>query len=187
MAVALKPSGFGRVEGTLARAALAGGPPRELAEGVACRRLVARRLGPRHRQVGTADAMCSSTRSARRSTIRAPVTSRISGSPRVGDAIAALVHPVSGDTAGDVVLVDLEGRARTLSSGWNSVLGVGLVAGWRGMWFTGDTHWRGAGSSCGDSIGAGAAAALGACDADAARRVERRRGCSSRAMPGAQA
>ena len=34
MAVVLDPQGFGRVEGTLARAALAGGPPRQLAESV---------------------------------------------------------------------------------------------------------------------------------------------------------
>ena len=34
LAVVLDPRGFGRVQGTLARAALAGGPPRQLAEGV---------------------------------------------------------------------------------------------------------------------------------------------------------
>ena len=34
MAVVLDPHGFGRVEGTLARASLAGGLPRQLAEGV---------------------------------------------------------------------------------------------------------------------------------------------------------
>src|SRR4029078_11025387 len=54
-----------------------------------------------------------------------------------GDAIAVISHPVSGDTAGSIVLVDLKGQARTLSSGWNSVLGLAWAPGGDEIWFTG--------------------------------------------------
>ena len=53
-----------------------------------------------------------------------------------GDAIAVISHPVSGDTAGSVVLVDLQGQARTLSSGWNSVLGLAWAPDGNEIWFT---------------------------------------------------
>jgi Tol biopolymer transport system component len=54
-----------------------------------------------------------------------------------GDAIAFISHPVSGDTAGSVMLTDLQGRSKVLSSGWNSVLGLGWSPDGREVWFTG--------------------------------------------------
>ena len=52
-------------------------------------------------------------------------TSRTSASRRPAMPSRSISHPVSGDTAGSVVLVDLQGQARdVLSSGWNSVLGL---------------------------------------------------------------
>ena len=135
MAVVLEPRGYGRVEGTLARAALSGGPPRELATGV---------VAADWSLDGSALALVTSN--GGREVLEYPAgrtlydpspghITHIRFSP-TGDAIAALVHPVSGDTAGSVVLVDLEGRARTLSTGWNSVLGLGWSPDGREVWFT---------------------------------------------------
>jgi hypothetical protein len=136
MAVVLEPQGFGRVEGTLARAALAGGPPRQLAEGV---------LAADWRPDGSELAIVRSANG--RDVLEYPIgrplydpspghITHIRVSPG-GDAVAILVHPVSGDTAGAVALVDLEGRATTLSTGWNSVLGLAWSPDGEEIWFTG--------------------------------------------------
>jgi hypothetical protein len=136
MAVVLDPQGFGRVEGTLARAALAGGPPRELADGV---------LAADWRPDGSELAIVRS--GGGKDVLEYPIgrplydpspghITHIRVSP-AGDAVAMLVHPVSGDTAGAVAVVDLDGRATTLSSGWNSVLGLAWSPDGREIWFTG--------------------------------------------------
>jgi hypothetical protein len=136
MAVVLGPEGFGRVEGTLARAPLAGGVPRQLAPGV---------LAADWRPDGTDLAIVRTSNG--REVLEYPIgkalydpspghITHIRLSPS-GDAIAVLAHPVSGDTAGDVVLVDLDGRATTISSGWNSVLGLAWSPDGREVWFTG--------------------------------------------------
>jgi eukaryotic-like serine/threonine-protein kinase len=136
MAVVLEPQGFGRVEGTLARAALAGGPPRQLAAGV---------LAADWRPDGSELAIVRS--GAGKNVLEYPIgrtlydpspghITHIRVSPS-GDAVAILVHPVSGDTAGAVALVDLEGRATTLSTGWNSVLGLAWSPDGQEIWFTG--------------------------------------------------
>jgi Tol biopolymer transport system component len=135
MALALQPHGFGRVEGTLARAALAGGLPRQLAPGV-----IAADWTPD----GSALAIVRSK--GGRDIVEFPVGTQLYDptpahvtdlrfSP-AGDAIAFTSHPVAGDTAGDVKLVDLKGQVRTLSSGWNSVLGLCWSADGREVWFT---------------------------------------------------
>ena len=136
MAVVLEPQGFGRVEGTLARAALAGGPPRQLAESV---------LAADWRPDGSELAIVRS--GSGKDVLEYPIgrtlydpspghITHIRVSPS-GDAVAILVHPVSGDTAGAVALVDLEGRATTLSTGWNSVLGLAWSPDGQEIWFTG--------------------------------------------------
>jgi hypothetical protein len=136
MAVVLGPEGFGRVEGTLARAPLAGGVPRQLAAGV---------LAADWRPDGAELAIVRSSNG--REVLEYPIgTALYDPSPgpithiRVapgGDAIAVLSHPVSGDTAGEVVLVELNGRATTISSGWNSILGLAWTPDGREIWFTG--------------------------------------------------
>jgi eukaryotic-like serine/threonine-protein kinase len=135
MAVVLEPRGFGRVEGTLARAPLAGGVPRQLANSV---------LAADWNRDGSELAIVRSGNG--KSVLEFPVgTTLYDPSPgnithiRVsptGDAVAVIVHPVSGDTAGSVVLVDLQGRATTLSSGWNSVLGLAWAPAGDEIWFT---------------------------------------------------
>ncbi len=136
MAVVLKPSGFGLVSGTLGRAALAGGVPRQLLQSA-----VAADWSPDG--TGLAVVQAAGGRSVLQypigQTLYDPSPSNISHirfSPS-GDAIALITHPVFGETAGSVMLVDLEGQARTLSEGWNSVLGVGWSPDGREIWFTG--------------------------------------------------
>jgi Tol biopolymer transport system component len=136
MAVALDPHGFGLVEGTLGRAAFAGGVPRELAKGV-----VAADWSPD----GTTLAAVQSVKG--HNVLQYPLgttlydaapgnITHIRFSPS-GDAIAFLWHQVSGDTAGSVMLVDLKGQVKELSKGWNSVLGLGWSPDGREVWFTG--------------------------------------------------
>jgi len=136
MAVVLQPTGFGRVEGTLARAALAGGPPRQLSEGV---------LAADWTPDGSSLAIVQSR--GGKDVLEYPIgqtlydpspghITHIRFSPS-GDAIAVIFHPVSGDTSGSIVLVDLKGRVRTLSSGWNTVLGLAWAPGGDEIWFTG--------------------------------------------------
>ena len=136
MAVALEPRGFGRVLGTLARAALAGGVPRQIAERV---------LSADWSPDGAELAFVRNDRGNHvleyplGHTLYDPEPGHITHirfSPS-GDAIAALVHPVDGDTAGSVVLVDLKGQAKTLSIGWNSVLGLAWSPDGKEVWFTG--------------------------------------------------
>ena len=136
MAVVLGPRGFGRVEGTLARAPLAGGLPRQLADSV---------LAADWSRDGSELAIVRSGNG--KDVLEYPIgktlydpspghITHIRVSPS-GDAVAVISHPVSGDTAGDIVLVTMDGQARTLSSGWNSVLGLAWAPGGDEIWFTG--------------------------------------------------
>jgi serine/threonine protein kinase len=59
--------------------------------------------------------------------------------PRVspkGDAIAFLDHPVFGDDRGGVAIVDLSGKKKTLSEGWESAQGLAWSASGKEIWFT---------------------------------------------------
>ena len=136
MAVALDPHGFGLVEGTLGRAALAGGVARELARGV-----VSADRSPDGSELAAVQSMKG------HSVLQYPLgktlydaapgnITHIRFSPS-GDAIAFLLHPVSGDTAGTVMLTDLKGQVKELSKGWNSVLGLAWSPDGREIWFTG--------------------------------------------------
>jgi eukaryotic-like serine/threonine-protein kinase len=136
MALALDPHGFGLVEGTLARTSLAGGVPRQLAKNV-----VAADWSP------TDGELAAAVSGTGHNVLQYPIgktlydpapgnITHIRFSPS-GDAIACISHPVSGDTAGSIVLVDLKGQSKVLSTGWNSVLGLGWSPDGREIWFTG--------------------------------------------------
>jgi DNA-binding winged helix-turn-helix (wHTH) protein/Tol biopolymer transport system component len=56
-------------------------------------------------------------------------------SPR-GNEVAFLDHPVIGDDAGQVVVVNSSGEAHVLSSGWASALGLAWHPSAREVWFT---------------------------------------------------
>ena len=53
-----------------------------------------------------------------------------------GDAIAFLDHPILGDDRGSVAVMDLAGKKKTLSDGWESMQGLAWSASGREIWFT---------------------------------------------------
>ena len=55
-----------------------------------------------------------------------------------GDAIAFLDHPIFGDDRGSVAVMDLAGKKKTLSEGWESLQGLAWSASGREIWFTGN-------------------------------------------------
>ncbi|HSB37142.1 MAG TPA: protein kinase, partial [Thermoanaerobaculia bacterium] len=59
--------------------------------------------------------------------------------PRVspgGDAIAFLDHPIFGDDRGSVAIMDLAGKKKTLSEGWESAQGLAWSPSGKEIWFT---------------------------------------------------
>jgi eukaryotic-like serine/threonine-protein kinase len=59
--------------------------------------------------------------------------------PRISskaDRIAFLDHPLPGDSAGSVAVVDLAGNKRTLSSSWNGTQGLAWSPNGEEIWFT---------------------------------------------------
>src|SRR5262249_1545457 len=60
-------------------------------------------------------------------------------SPR-GDLIAFLHHPVFSDDMGEVMVVDLQGRTRTLSQRWARAFGLAWSPDGSEIWFTGGTY-----------------------------------------------
>jgi serine/threonine protein kinase/sugar lactone lactonase YvrE len=53
-----------------------------------------------------------------------------------GDAIAFLDHPIFGDDRGSVAIMDLAGKKRTLSDGWESAQGLAWSPSGKEIWFT---------------------------------------------------
>ena len=59
--------------------------------------------------------------------------------PRVspkGDSVAFIEHPVRRDDAGSIALVDLAGKKKTLSTGWETVWGLGWSPAGSEIWFS---------------------------------------------------
>jgi len=120
--------------GTLAQVPISGSAPREVLENV-----LAADWAPDGvnlavvRQVGT------------QMSLEFPVGKRLyetSGwisHPRVspaGDAVAFIDHPLRGDDAGTLALVDRAGRRKALSESWASAQGVAWSPGGKEIWFT---------------------------------------------------
>jgi serine/threonine protein kinase len=112
-------------QGTLARAPVAGGAPREVADDV-----IDADWSPNGRELAVIQVLESGVQ------LQFPIghvlyappsphwISRARVSPR-GDRIAFFEHPVEGDTHGDLKVVDRQGRVTTLSAGYSS--GGGLA------------------------------------------------------------
>jgi serine/threonine protein kinase len=120
--------------GTLARAPLVGGAPREVLE-----------------QVQWADWAADGTSLAvvrdlgGRNRLEFPIgkplyeTGGWIGHPRVspkGDLIAFIDHPVQGDDSGSLAVVDLAGKKKTLSGEWFTIQGVAWSPDGKEIWFT---------------------------------------------------
>jgi len=120
--------------GTLARAPLVGGAPREVLE-----------------QVQWADWAADGTSLAvvrdlgGRNRLEFPIgkplyeTGGWIGHPRVnpkGDLIAFIDHPVQGDDSGSLAVVDLAGKMKTLSGQWFTIQGVAWSPDGKEIWFT---------------------------------------------------
>ncbi len=58
---------------------------------------------------------------------------------RDGRRLAFLHHPIDGDDRGEVVVVDLQGRATTVSANWESTQGLAWSADGREVWFSATT------------------------------------------------
>ena len=120
--------------GTLARAPLIGGAPREVLE-----------------QVQWADWSADGNNLAvvrdfgGRNQLEYPIgkplyqTGGWIGHPRVspkGDQIAFIDHPVQGDDRGSLLLVDLAGNKKSLTGEWATIQGLAWSADGREVWFT---------------------------------------------------
>jgi eukaryotic-like serine/threonine-protein kinase len=120
--------------GTLARAPLVGGAPREVLE-----------------QVQWADWAADGTGLAvvrdfgGRNRLEFPIgkslyeTGGWIGHPRVspkGDQIAFIDHPVQGDDSGSLAVIDLAGHKKTLSGEWFTIQGVAWSPNSKEIWFT---------------------------------------------------
>jgi serine/threonine protein kinase len=120
--------------GTLARAPLVGGAPREVLEQVqwadwsadGSSLAVVRDLGGRNR-------------------LEYPIgkplyeTGGWIGHPRVspkGDLIAFIDHPVQGDDSGSLAVVDLAGKKKSLSGEWFTIQGLAWAPDGKEVWFT---------------------------------------------------
>ena len=62
-------------------------------------------------------------------------------SPR-GDRLAFIEYPLISDMAGSLTIVDLEGRATTLSGGWRTVRGLAWSSSGDEIWVTASEHGR---------------------------------------------
>jgi serine/threonine protein kinase/Tol biopolymer transport system component len=118
---------------TLARLPMGGGAPREVLQ-----RVLAADWGPD----GTSFAVVRAA--GGRSRLEYPIgktlyeavyIENVRVSPR-GDLVAFTNHPVAGDNRGDVEVVDLSGKKRTLSSGWSDIRGLSWAPDGSEVWFT---------------------------------------------------
>jgi eukaryotic-like serine/threonine-protein kinase len=121
-------------ESVLARLPIGGGAPREVLENV--------------RSADWApdgDSLAAVRTDGERDTIEFPIgrvlyqghgwLSDVSVSPK-GDRVAVLEHPVTMDSRGDVVVIDLAGKKTTLSSGWDNVGGAHWTPDGNEVWFS---------------------------------------------------
>ncbi|HUK24861.1 MAG TPA: protein kinase [Terriglobales bacterium] len=120
--------------GTLARAPLSGGAPRELLDNVqwadwaadGTTLAVVRDIGGRNRLEYPIGKVLYET---------GGWISHPRFSPK-GDMIAFLDHPLQGDDGGSVAVVDLSGHKKKLSSDWYSIQGLAWSPDGKEVWFT---------------------------------------------------
>ena len=137
MALLLRPRQFaaGSFEGTLARAPLAGGAPREILEGVISADwspdgkdlAVVHVVGERYRlEYPVGHVLYAPEPPAWLSNLRVS---------RAGDWVAFQVHPVAGDNGGSIGVVDRSGRMQSLGSRFADLAGLSLSPTSDEIWF----------------------------------------------------
>ncbi len=122
--------------GTLARAPLAGGAPREIVDQVQWADwgpdgnnvAIVRDVGGRNRLEYPAGKVLYET---------GGWIGHMRVSPK-GDYVAFLDHPTQGDDSGSVAVVDLAGKKTVLSTGWYSNQGLAWSPDGHEIWFTGN-------------------------------------------------
>ena len=120
--------------GTLARVPLSGGAPREILEGVQAadwdpageKLAIMRRVGGENRLEYPIGKVLYKT---------AGWISHPRISPR-GDSVAFLDHPIQGDDGGTVNVIGGDGKVRTLSTSFGSVLGLAWSPNANEVWFS---------------------------------------------------
>ena len=119
--------------GTLARAALTGGSPREIAEGVD-----QADWGPGGSLVVTRDAGVKRVLEYPLGKVLYETTGYV-GSPRLsplGDLIAFVDHPSNAADDGSIAVLDLSGKKKILSKQWGSVRWISWSPSGSEVWFT---------------------------------------------------
>jgi eukaryotic-like serine/threonine-protein kinase len=119
---------------TLARVPMGGGAPRVVAE-----RVFNADWGPDGTSLAVVRAEAGKSRlefPMGKPLYEAVYLDNLKVSPR-GDLVAFTDHPVYLDNRGDVVVVDLAGHKRTLSSGWADIRGLAWSPDGEEVWFTG--------------------------------------------------
>jgi len=124
---------FGTKRGTLARAPLTGGTPREISEDVTFAD-----SGPDGRLLVARDVAGKGRLEYPLGKILYEPTGQVSF-PRLspaGDLIAFVDHPLADDDRGSIAVVDLQGQKRTLSREFESVHGLAWSPSGDEIWFT---------------------------------------------------
>jgi WD40 repeat protein len=123
--------------GTLARVPLAGGQPREIAEGIQ-----EAEWGPDGKNLllvrQASDVYTIEYPIGHRLYQSAHWISKVRFSPK-GDLIAFVEHPIWGDDAGHVVVIDLGGKRRVQTQSWETVGGVAWTPKGDEVWTAGGT------------------------------------------------
>jgi Tol biopolymer transport system component len=134
LALGAGPAGPFLTEGTLARAALAGGAPRQLLEHVSAADWSPDSTRIAAIQSGTASGRLEYPLGTERLTTPYWLSDvRISPD---GESVAFIAHTGGGDD-GEVQVVGKTGPPRVLSRGWLSIQGLAWAPGGRELWFTG--------------------------------------------------
>ena len=129
---------FWEAIGTLARVALSGNAPREVAGERARGGLGSQRGRSGRRPRGRSRGCVWSIRSGILST-RPPDGSATPRVSRNGDLVAFVDHPLRGDDTGSLVLMDRAGKRKVLSGPWPSVQGIAWSPDGKEIWFTAST------------------------------------------------
>ena len=174
LSVKRRSSGSFGTMGTLARAPMGGGAPRQLMQNV------------EEADWHPASAQLAVVRTVEgRGRLEFPIgkvlfeTTGWISHPRFsrdGKQIAFLHHPYWGNDLGNVTVVDLEGRARLLSDGWGTIRGLAWSADGSEVWFCGHRQNGGRGLQAVDLEGRAAHAPPGAGPAHDPGRAARRPG-----------